>query len=353
MGYSVALDAAGDVYVAGNAKGIYSNTDLIVLKYDAAGNLLWEYRSPPLNPDTIYTKQHITPHQLNISDSGDIHVFIDTNRSSYGSIILNTQGIVLREFVLPGLLDTELQRFLAKIDNTGNIVAFNQLQKSDIRSPYADSLIGQKIKKFDSFGMLLWEIDNLNVHHIETLLLDQANDILAVTITYEAGKFVKKLAKINSVDGTTQWSIDFPGTLYWGPTTLAIDEQNNIYIDDVNFYSTTVVAKVSPSGELLWKSTPVFTNPANQEVKLNTDSTGRVLLTRLTSNNGLMDRTYKGLMVRTYVFNAQGHFITTIDALDTDIAWTGVDVQDHVYHLTVPVIANNHTLTLTQYLVPN
>lgn len=342
FGHSIAIDTIGNVYVAGYARGTTWNiTEAILLKFDGNGSLLWEYRQA-----ASVSSIDADAHRLQILDSGEIYFIVDAGNQV--ALILNADGKLQRSFEIHNRVVDETEFHESIIDNTGNIIVSNRFDGTP-GPPYAETLVGQYIKKMDAVGNFVWEIFSQDVHHIETLTFDNAGNIIVVSIIYKSGRFIKRLEKINAVDGTILWSKDFPGVVNWSPSALVIDAQNNIYMDDINFNSLLVPAKFSPDGVIIWKGEPIFADPATAYVDLQLDSLGRLYLTRDSFGVGFIH------MARTFVYNPEGAHLLTIDALDSMMGTTRIDQQDNFYRLTgpSPFSQSQGPFMLKQYKVVN
>jgi uncharacterized delta-60 repeat protein len=81
-GQAIAVDSAGNVYVAGSSRGVYSDADLTTLKYDAAGNQLWvaRYNGPGDDRDSA--------EAVAVDASGNVYVTgYSTGAGTYEDVV--------------------------------------------------------------------------------------------------------------------------------------------------------------------------------------------------------------------------------------------------------------------------
>ncbi len=124
----IGLDATGNIYVAGgfslplavigpdtlvNTTTIGHNTDLFVAKYDTAGNAIWARKFGGADSDW--------PDNMVVSPRGNLYVF--------GNIASHYMTIGTTPYIDSTTSYSAPQKFLTKIDNSGNVVWANGLNK--------------------------------------------------------------------------------------------------------------------------------------------------------------------------------------------------------------------------------
>jgi len=89
-GKAIAVDSVGNVYVTGEAEGIYSYLDYTTIKYDAGGNRQWIKRL--MGPRDAWD----TPTAIGVDSAGNVYVTgqaVDASgRSKYGTVKYDTDG---------------------------------------------------------------------------------------------------------------------------------------------------------------------------------------------------------------------------------------------------------------------
>lgn len=89
-GKAIAVDSAGNVYVTGEAEGIYSSLDYTTIKYDPDGNRQWIKRLQ--GPRDAYD----TPTAIGVDSAGNVYVTGQaegsSGHSSYGTVKYDTDG---------------------------------------------------------------------------------------------------------------------------------------------------------------------------------------------------------------------------------------------------------------------
>jgi hypothetical protein len=115
-GRVVAVDAAGDVHVAGNA-----DSDYLLIKYDADGNQLWLTQYGSSSFDTL--------KDMVVDDTGTVFLTGESNRSGTLSDLATAaygpDGSFLWDHVVDGEGDVDTSRAIALAPGGGVVVAGN------------------------------------------------------------------------------------------------------------------------------------------------------------------------------------------------------------------------------------
>ena len=147
-GNDIAIDSSGNVYVTGESKGSSTGRDYATIKYDSAGNQLWEVRTynGPVNSNDCATK-------IAIDSSGNVYVTGWSVGSGtghdYATIKYDSSGnqLWVARYNGPGN-NTDHARGIA-IDSSGNVYITGWSVGSGTGQDYATV-------KYDSAGNQLW-----------------------------------------------------------------------------------------------------------------------------------------------------------------------------------------------------
>lgn len=229
------LDSSGNVYVAGSSNGAGSWMDYVTVKYDPAGNKLWESRYYGLGDSMDYVRDMV------LDASGNVYV----TGTSYG-------------------LGTGFDYATVKYDSTGKQIWVARYNGSGNGDDQATALA------IDSIG-------NIYVTG-GSQKLDESYDYTTIKYT---------------PNGEQEWTVFYNGSgNSWDcAVALAVDSSGAIYVTGTSWgvgasydYATL---KYSPMGELLW--TTCYNGPGNgsdNAIALAVDPTGQVYVTGTSSDSG-------------------------------------------------------------------
>lgn len=254
-GYDVAVDAAGNAYVTGGATNELGVTELVVVKYTPLGVEEWAvtYPAPGGGPDYGTC--------IAVDPSGKIVVGGDVvSASGDGDLValkLDPQGNVLWSRVFNGTGNgydgMGGGRSLA-LDAAGNV--FIGGYTWDAVNDF-DSLI----LKYDPSGTLLWTaIYDGNAHSTDDnydLAVDAAGNVYAAAETTVLGQGRNLVAlKYNGSNGSLLWDVDYDGGGSDVVNALALDASGNAYVVGISPGVSTgddfATMKVDTNGVLQW-----------------------------------------------------------------------------------------------------
>ena len=234
---AIALDAAGDVFVAGNS-GIGNSSDFAALKYSSAGVLLWSnfYNGPANSNDLVIAA---ATDGTNLFVTG--YSYTTASNQDYATIKYSGSGVPLwtNRF---GTTNSDQPRAIA-VDSAGNVFVTG---------------VPATIK-YSNSGVPLWT--NISLSFPVALALDYSNNVILVGNT---NTFQQLITIKLSNAGLPLWtnSYDGPSNIFGFPydfaQAVATDRKGNIFIagyDDpfgAGVNRTFLTLAYSSSGVPLW-----------------------------------------------------------------------------------------------------
>jgi hypothetical protein len=239
-GRRVAVDGTGGVYIAGRTRGSLGGPsaggrDTFLAKYDTSGELQW------MRQIGSFADEHLTP-SVAVDGAGDVYIANSTLGSVGGPSAGNSDGFVAK-YDASGALRWTRQFGTSAWDNThaiavdaaGGVYIVGQTEGS-LGGPIAGSW-DAFLLKFDASGTRVW------ARQFGTSVIDGAGDVAVDTVgsVYvlgntggslggpSAGSRDAFLAKFDA-SGALQWMQQF-GTSEWdSASTVALDGAGGVYI---------------------------------------------------------------------------------------------------------------------------
>jgi uncharacterized delta-60 repeat protein len=241
---AVAVDDAGSIYVTGSSMGLNVPTDIVTIKFNAAGDSLWTVRYD--SPD----HQGDDPIGLTIDRWTNIFVSGTSMRTDWG-----TDYVVLR-YDSSGSFDwsarsagtpgSNIAAHAMATDPTGGIRLTGQLSSTD---PWNEDIV---VAAYDSSGNESWtrQYDGPGMgSELPTAMAVDADGNVAVT----GGDF---LTVALDPTGNVKWSDRYGGGSALG---LASDAQGNFFVAGIHSGSAALsdflTIKYSSTGERRWAVT--------------------------------------------------------------------------------------------------
>lgn len=265
--WAVDVDNNGNVYVTGSSEVTANIRDIVTIKYDPNGNLIWEKifdGSLQLND---------IPVDIKVNDQGDVYVcgYSDVNTSYSRKVILlkySSSGSPLWERSFKGSYpDGNDQPIKMELDSQGDIYVAARLiedNNGDINTDYA-------LAKFSQNGDSLWinkyngtgnDHDYLNDLHIGS----QGNIYITGHSKNQAGDYEIVTIKYNP-SGVEQWVAEYDssyGGLYGNQGgKLITDGNGNLFVGGIAFVSSydtdILIIKYNSAGVRQWVTQ--YSNP--------------------------------------------------------------------------------------------
>ncbi len=217
---TVAVDAGGSVYVAGESWAAGSGNDLVIVKYSAAGQYLWESRhGNPANTTDKLIDLELDP------DGNPVLAGYGNNR--FTALKLNPEGGILWDWT------SDFEGSLAgmQLDREGNLYLTGSAFIKTDHGDYA-------LVKLDSAGRFLWQVFSERPSEdvfvsAWAVTLDESGDV------YVAGNMARIDSPFDSDFLTARYSP--AGELDWivqtdagqnsvQPKAIAVDQDQRVYV---------------------------------------------------------------------------------------------------------------------------
>jgi len=302
-GRKIKVDADGNVYVGGHSKiDDQGNSKVAILKYDAAGNLLWVYN----NSNTADIMEDMTlDAEGNIYYAGE-RWEAGTSEWDLLTVKVNTEGDSVWTSIYDGDgfgLGWDYGMALT-LDASGNVYTLGY--------GAAPSFNGYdyEIVKYDSNGNQQWEVNWSNPDN-PGMQANYFNDAYRIAPDNNGALFVSGYAfngttdEITllkySADGDFMWQKSYDTKTNWpeiwdNRNFMKIDSANNIYLSgnvyDSTKHSDILLIKYDNNGTLLWSA--AWNSPGNDsdyvsgdfydEEGLTFDHQGNIFVSGTTTN---------------------------------------------------------------------
>lgn len=287
---SVAVDNAGNVYVAGFTHNKGSSSDFTIAKFDTNGNQLWVY---------YYDYISETDRALSIALDASNNVYVTgrsdgstSNLVSNDDILtlkLNTNGALLWAVRYNGTGNTTDTGRVVRVAPSGNVYVAGRTSNA--------ANFDYIVLKYNSSGVQQWAniYNNGGVDEAFFMEIDSAENVYVTGNSENASLTNSDVAttKINSA-GVTQWTARFNGTA--NGTDLAdairIDTTGNVIVaatTDTDSSALTInndmcLIKYDGAGNTLWTTTYGGTPDADdQAVAMALDASNNIFVTGMTN----------------------------------------------------------------------
>ncbi|UCE73267.1 MAG: SBBP repeat-containing protein [Methanomassiliicoccales archaeon] len=249
----LAVDDHGNSYVTGVSRYHETGFDLVTVKYDTHGNLLWTARySGPGNYDDYV-------HDLAIDPDGNVYItgwtYEKTTNSDFVTIVYDTFGNEL---------------WIARYNSPQN---YHEVPVAMTLGPsgnvYVTGFIGIEDSgpncltiAYDPLGNELWTATYAGPNSIYDraydITVDSMDNVYIICYSREPGGDFYLTVKYDS-EGNEQWTAKFNGPLNyyydWG-TLIGVDSLGNVYVTGISQSEISntdyVTVKYDPDGNQMW-----------------------------------------------------------------------------------------------------
>lgn len=232
------MDASGNVYVTGIAKGASGNFDYVTIKYNASGSQVWlaEYNGPGNSLDEA--------HAVTVDASGNVYVTgwsygNATTGYDYATVMYNSSGVQQWAARYNNTTNGTDEAFDIAVDNAGNVYVTGSSDGSGSNS-------AATTVKYNSAGVQQWAIRydgaGAGVDAGYSIYVDGATGtsyVTGYTYTSAGADFDFITLKYNTA-GAQQWAKLYDGIdgNYDEARSVTVDAAGNVYVTG---YSQTAV----------------------------------------------------------------------------------------------------------------
>lgn len=225
-GGMIAVDADQNVYQTGISLGSASswNNDIATVKYDSGGNLLWAQRWDNSSDDGA--------DRLALDSNADVYVTGGTSNSQTGDDIVtlkyNSDGNLLWSKIYDGPSHGDDLRNTLTLDAASNVLMLCMSNNPDTGEDLA-------LVKYDSDGNQLWSRQynsaGSNNDEVDQIMLDSHQNIYLSAESTDASGYYDWWMMRLADNGDILWSETYDGPAHKDDfvVTLKIDDSGNVY----------------------------------------------------------------------------------------------------------------------------
>lgn len=277
---SVQTDATGNVYLAGSTVLPGNNQDILVLKLDAAGNTVWRnvFNAPSSGVDAALA--------MTMDASGNIYITgyakFTTSATDIVTIKYNAAGVIQWTANYGFTTDQYEQGNSIVVDGSGNVFIAGQ-SDPDSTATVSDDYV---VIKYNSAGVQQW-VQRTNgtgngVDRPSKIVLDTTGNPVVTGRSDNLLNYDYLTVKYNASTGVPLWSVRYDRTHNDWATDLVVNPTNgNIYVigrsRNVDYDYATVC--YNASGVQQWAT--IYDNAIgdNRATNIGMDSTGNLYVT--------------------------------------------------------------------------
>ena len=270
VGNGVAIDSSGNVYVVGTR----ASTDVIVLKYNNTGSLVWQRKLSGASSTE-------SGNGIAVDNLGNVYIVGTINNGVTDDILIakyNTSGTLLWQTTLASA-NVEGGNGIA-VDSSGNVYITGA-------SNYV-----VLIAKFDTNGNILWQrsLGGAGSQYGTGIAVDNLSNVYIVGNTNNGDDLI--IAKYDT-SGTFKWQSEFYTNIggsndFSLGCAIAVDSSGNVYITGKtdSDLSDIIIAKYNGSlGTVLWQRKLSGASSTESGNGIAVDSSGNVYITGYTGTD--------------------------------------------------------------------
>jgi uncharacterized delta-60 repeat protein len=256
-GRSIQLDNAGNVYVTGSTSVTNNNADIITIKYSNSGLRLWAVAYNGIGNFNDY------PASMAIDDVGYIYIagttYVTQNKTDIVILKYDFDGMLIWSRIYNGPLDSSDDASDIAVDNQDNVFIVGSTMVPGpstnlILLKYNSSGVRQWIVIYSSSGNMRDYGGNIKLHESGNIYC-AGSSIDTISI----GLYSNYLTVKYNSTGQFQWVRTYAGrgTSYNLLHDMAVDNHENIYVTGCSpgigtgFYDNTTI-KYNSNGDSLW-----------------------------------------------------------------------------------------------------
>lgn len=283
--HSIAVDRAGNVYVAGYTVGVWgldTNLDYVTIKYSSTGEQLW------LQNYDGNGNSHDVASSVGVDDSGNVYVtgngYASGNGHDYITIKYNASGVLQWDRSYEGTGTAGDFASFLKLDSEGNVYVTGDSWGAGTREDYVtikyNSMgVQQWVQRYDGTGH---DLDNPS-----SLEVDKSGNVYVTGRSRGPNPVGLEYATVKyNTFGIQEWAKRYsePAVYADVANSVAVDDSGNVYVtgesaaNGFNFDYATV--KYNSSGDQQWvRRFNGSGNGHDRAVSVVVDGTGDVYVT--------------------------------------------------------------------------
>ena len=292
IAYSVKVDRSGNVFIAGESKGLNTNRDFVLIKYNSQGEEQWIKRYNGIGNSDEIPVAVVTDTAGNSIITG--HSWTVGSLFDFVTIKYNSEGDTLWTRKYNGSANgNELASDLIS-DTSGNIYVTG--------SSFGPGTINDFILvKYNSNGDEMWaQTYNGPVNgndNFTSITLDNSSNVIISGSSVGSGTSIDFATLKYSPAGDVIWLRRYtsPTVNIEEPKAIASDASGNIYVTGTSTgFSTSydyLTVKYSPAGDEMWvrRYNGPSSNNFDESRSVSADNSGNVLVSGLSAGTGTMD----------------------------------------------------------------
>ena len=282
IGYEIAVDSSGNVYVAGQSNGTGAGgMDVLIAKYNASGTIQWQRTLG--GTDTEFGRS------IAVDSSGNVYVLGSTRSTGAGTYDFliakyNTSGAIQWQRTLGGTDRDEGQGIA--VDSSGNVYVTGRCQSAGAGS------IDFLIAKYNASGTIQWQrtLGGTDIDFSLAIAVDSSGNVYVTGYTSVGGLGQEFLITKYNTSGTIQWQRTLSGTGDDQGYGVAVDSSGDVYVVGQTTSAGAgnfdiLIAKYNASGTIQWQR--ILGGTDREEGKgIAVDNSGNVYVTGLTESAG-------------------------------------------------------------------
>jgi uncharacterized delta-60 repeat protein len=249
--YDIALDANGNCVVTGLSYAADTMGDIVTIKYNSMGDTVWvrRYNGPGDNWDHAYTMAVDAPGNVYVAGKS----FTDSVDYDYTVLKYNAAGVLQWNAHYDGPAHSEDVAIAIAVDDNGNVYVSGYSLGSGTFYDYATI-------KYDSAGAELWVRRFNGAGNTKDVAADLAIDKDGnVYVAGSSGEGSPNLSDYLTVkyntSGVQQWVASY-SSLYDYATAMAVDTSGNVYVTGYSYaagsYYDYATVKYDTLGSQQW-----------------------------------------------------------------------------------------------------
>jgi uncharacterized delta-60 repeat protein len=287
-GYAIALDPAGNIIATGFSTNTGTSKDMLTVKYDINGNMLWSRSYDGSVHGGDYSYAVVT------DQSGNVYVTGRTDQGATSSDITtikyNSAGVQQWVALYDGPANSVDEARCISVDNSGNVIVAG-------RSTGVSSDFDAVVIKYSSAGAQLWASryngPGNGFDAANSLAIDNSGNIYITGNSFGSGSGDDYFTlKYNSA-GVQQWVQRYNGPANGGDFAVAVklDGSGNVYVtggsDGGATYYDFATIKYDANGSQQWlrRYNTVTVNTSDIATAMAVNSAGDVFVTGTTTTS--------------------------------------------------------------------